>query len=50
MIKRLSLCTLAALAISACAPAGKEAEDTPTKTPFGYEFAHMDVQQSELRE
>ncbi|MEP0391029.1 MAG: hypothetical protein ABJ205_11685 [Erythrobacter sp.] len=47
MFKRLILCTLGTLAISACAPSGSEGEDCPENIPFGYEFADTDEQVQE---
>jgi hypothetical protein len=43
MLKRLFLCTLLTLAVSACAPSGKEGKDDPSNAPFGYEFAFAEA-------
>ena len=44
MLKRLTFCAIAALAVSACAPSGHDAEGEPSNAPFGYEFAQYDEQ------
>ncbi|KEO88531.1 hypothetical protein EH31_16360 [Erythrobacter longus] len=41
MLKHLFFCTIAVLAVPACAPGGGEEKDgdKPSSAPFGYEFA-----------
>lgn len=45
MLKRLTLASFLALAVTACAPSGDRGEDAPSNTPFGYEFAQIEATQ-----